>query len=469
MPGLFSRYGLFGNPLVDLLGAASIASAAQQGALQRQQREMLPDPTSQRFANYAAMQGQMADSIPRAPSFFGNIGQALGILGPNISPRGKDIAAEIEAIDKERAIKLADLKDEVGLRKTLGAENYATLAGTPAMQDITKAATGRGLFGIGGTKELDLRGLTPEEAKTAGLERYRESEEAVANKRIALTQQEIDLTARRLALLEKKPQLGTREYNVAIAQAAAARTAAEETTKTTLYNNDWNQWDRVNKGQLQYYDKQKLRPVDRTIVKTPLMASNDPIHYKQVNAKGAVIMDKLNNQIDRANQMINDVAVIFPDTRNMNRADKALAITKWALANHTVDRYNKNVREFGELREEIIGYIKELQQRYPTTIELKTIGEGSFPSMWGDGREDAIGKMRRLISSLRNGADAATDEENKLEMNNAAAADYNTRTYGYESPETGAEPTIDMPKIPEGMSPPPAGYSTEPSAGGGTP
>lgn len=462
MPGLFSRYGAMGNPLFDLLAAGQIGSNVAQSNLAAAKMASQPDPTSMAFANRAYQTGEMAPQVPRQPGLFSNLGVKLGILSPEVAARSKDVMFMQEALAGERKEQLEDLKTITGLRTALGPTGFGQMEGTPSMRGISMFATGKGAAGTGGTPELDLTGLTPREQQTAGLERYRQSEEKIAQERIDLATRQLDLANRRETRLASVPKLGTPEYEAAIGRATVARTQAAEETKDNLYNNSWLQWDRINKGQLAYYDKKKLSLVDRSVVRTPGAASNDPAHYKLVNQKGQDIINKIRDQTHRADEIINDVAVIFPDTRHSTGVRKGWEIEKSALRNHfTSERYNKDVVDFNQMQADVLQYIRELQQRYPTAIELKTIGKGSFPDMYRDGRAEAINKMKKIKEDLRIAADVTTDQENTAEQQDAMKALYNTNTYGYEEPITPtseAEPP--PPTVPEGMGPPPAEFTS---------
>jgi hypothetical protein len=443
--------GLFSYPLVDLAFGADIAGNIGKGIALQKQAELQPDETTQRFANYASATGELAPSLPRKPGLFTTIGEKVFGMSPELAPRSKDLAAEMSAIETARKEKLNEIKDISNLRKTLGWPGLQQFEKTPAFQDISQEATGRGLFGIGGTPQIDLSGATPQEQAIAAINQHRQAEELHAKHMEDLGWANNAIARDRANRLNARPIPGSEQDFAAKRGEAYNETIGHESALNVLTNTDWTEVDRKNPGG-NYYDVKSMSPVDRK-GKTPFQVASDTVHNVKMNRTQAAVMDHSKALVDQNDRLISIIARrpdLFPDTSKMTPSDRKFALWKaWGrwLAVKNDDPDAIQLRNIGSAA---IGYSKELQSRSGTMGAIKILEDASFPHVGSAGQADAIRMLRNNNATIRMNAGAATDAMGERFKQDESDADYASHTYGGDT-DGGPEPdtsTHDAPIAP---------------------
>lgn len=416
MPGLFSRYGALGNPIVDLLGAASIAASAKQAGLQAQKAALAPDVQSTLFANAAFQKGEMVDQAPRAPGLFNTLGVKLGMLNPTVGPRAKDISAELEALGNRRKQQEETISKEVSWLKDVGYKNFKNMEDLPAIQQMT-------MFATGGAKDLGIEGPTVREQAIDAVNAQREFTRRADMIRLGLATDELDMRHAQWARKQQEPIPGTPAYYKMESDVTAARTAAREAVLSKEDASSWGFWHRHHPQQ-SFVDSD-FNLIDESKL-TPGQAMADHVHYKLLlNAQQQNLANTAKSQIDDLTDLRDRILpeVFVKGGGKSNATVEAEKLGNW-MWEKTGGRFSDSMSEFNKVGSAAMGYAKMIQGRYGTNRDVEYIREGNMPNIRTETLEQAQARVDRLIRSMKIAGGFAVDRASIVTGKVAADTDF---------------------------------------------
>lgn len=449
MPGLFSRYGALGNPIVDLLGAASIANAARQGSEAAQARALQPDVQSLMFANAAYQQGQLLDQAPRAPGLFSNLGVKLGMLSPTVAPRAKDVQEELKVLADRRKQQQDTISKEVDWATKVGYKNFQNMEAMPAVQQMS-------MFATGGEPTIGITGPTVREEAINAVNAQRDFTRRADLLRLGLAVDELQL---RNAAFERK-KLEPIPFSPEWLRGEAARTtevtAARERELSREDSADWGFFHRHHPNQ-SFVDSD-FNTIDESKV-TPGQAMNDHVHYILMhNVQQQNMANTTRALIDTLTNLRNNVLPkVMVDTTGMSAASaRAAVLGKWAEMS-TVGRFSNEMSQFNQIGSDSMAYGKLVQNRYATTREIEYIKEGNMPLLRTDNLVQGQNKLDQLIRDIRIAGGVAIDRAGIVDGRNTAESDFFKAISPEPIPAPAAE--AEPPSVVPPMPPEPSGMA----------
>lgn len=409
MPGMFSRYGVFGNPLADLLGAATIGEEVMRGRAAATQREMAPDEETLRFLNAQAADpsGGLVSQIPRPQGFFTRMGEGLGLIDPNLTARPKDLYYERGQQAEEMKSRIADIKELSALHGAEGTANFAMFAQTPL-----------------GRQMLAETGAPPEQAMQMFAQKTpQEQEQDMMKDRIKLQEIDAEIAFKRLQWEMGKPQPNTPEYfemkkhereveaegSVTGFQRAVGGNWANEDAKLKVARFDRNTWD----------------PIDRTKFPNPAAADADPnvVKYPLTYAPTVNAARQYRKIANEAIAFIGNSDVLV-DRRTYGKNDFALKAA--VKANQLkIDHWSKIAGDPVTLKAyvgQLTNLLQQLQPHVRTSLKTMENVQAGLPFYPTDTKQDAIDKLRRSISDVGQGIGATSRAEDAEYMASEARA-----------------------------------------------
>lgn len=389
----FSFGSLLKNPLVLGVLATKMTSNLAQSytEVQNQQRADEAQQTKE-LSSIAGQTGKITTEVPRS-GLFGKIATQFG-ASPNVPLKPYQIAEEGAAVQAGQAAQQADVEKLIGLRKELGPEGWANyksklMEGTPYQRKLVEMAP-------------DIPEL-PSEKKA--------QQEQSTSKTIYLP----DGSTREISI----PKGGTYNPETVFGKGASLKAPNKPDKSDEAIESGAAARTRGGiRGKLDssifaspnpYYDPRTGNPVTKEMSQRDArkagMIPASPKAIQSYNDAKSVV-----SELDRLDEIAQRR---LPDTASLSDNMKALAIGKsWATLHAKTGILNLD-NEANELvnasKLPAIQLIHEIQQRYPSQIELKSI----TPLLPGaaDDKQSFHDKVVKLKSLLSHGIQQGARED----------------------------------------------------------